>query len=376
MKYKSLNICEKQKEKYISYANKSFRTDRELKVEIVENGVILPAKKDNRDNPKLWAMGGIVDEKDNFVQNSESRYLFGGYYEHNEEREEYIDKEVVFMGPFIKHWGHFICDQISRLWYILDNPKDVLVAYCGWNWETSVSDLDGNFLEFMELLGLSKNQLINVQTPTRFKKIIIPEFSFIPAEYYSDQYLKLLDTVTTNALKGNYKVPKKVYLTRSQLLHNDKEKGEDKIIDYLSKIDYTVLSPEKLSLVEQIRIFNKSESVCMISGSISHNIMFNKSNNEIIILNNIDLINDYQMLIDHICTGNINYIDIYHKIKPVLFGKGPFLIYVSKYMQQYFKVKDSSKITSEDIKWFKDSYNRIYSIKENKDLLMRQNKNL
>ena len=34
-----------------------------------------------------------------------------------------IDEEVVFFGPFVKHWGHFICDQISRSWFILDNPK-------------------------------------------------------------------------------------------------------------------------------------------------------------------------------------------------------------------------------------------------------------
>ena len=376
MTYKSLNMSIKQQKKYMYFGEKSYIKKDKLSVKIVENGVILPAKDDKIHHSKIWAIGGVLDENDNYVEESSSRYLFGGYYEHNSDYDDYIDEEVIFLGPFIRHWGHFICDEISRLWYVLDAPKKYRIAYCGWNFEHPGVDIDGNYLELLELLGIKRDQLINVQKPTRFKKIIIPEMSFIPRDYYHVEFLKLLDIITTNALKGSYKVPEKVYFTRSNWYDNDKERGENNIVDYLTKLGFEIKSPERLSLRDQIRILNNSKSVCMISGSISHNIMFNKSKNTIIILNKTDMMNDYQVMIDNICKANIVYIDIYYKIKDVLFGKGPFLMYVSKYMQDYFKTRVTSKISKDDIKWYKEKYNSIYSNPDIKQLLVKQSINL
>ena len=137
-----------------SSARDFLRSDK-LQVITIKNGLILPA---HENSSKLWADGGVIDEKGNFVELSGNGYIFGGKYDYDEAEVKYVDEEVVFFGPFIKHWGHFICDQIGRLWYIKNNPQKYKIAYCGWNWRQGPGDLDGNYLELLELLGCKKSQ--------------------------------------------------------------------------------------------------------------------------------------------------------------------------------------------------------------------------
>lgn len=377
MKYKSLYMKENQKKIYMKYENMKYKTTKKLGAKIVEDAVILPAKQDFSTNSKLWAIGGVMDKNNNFVEESASRYLFGGEYEYNEDYIDSVDEEVVFFGPFVKHWGHFLCDQMSRLWYIINEPKKYKIVYCGWNWNQGTSDISGNYLELFELLGIKKEQLINIQKPTRFKKIIIPEFSFIPDQYYSEEFEKLTDIIVKNAKRTIKKCPEKIYLTR-QLLNenNDKERGEIKIVQYLEKKDYKIISPEKLSLSDQIFYLNHAKKICMMSGSISHNLMFCKEKNEIIILNKTDMINAYQMVIDHISKSAITYIDIYKKIFSVLFGLGPFLLHVNKHLQQWGGKDKTERITLNDYIWYFNRYREIYKNPNNKKLLRSQNESM
>ena len=202
MEYESLYMNKKRMGKFNSYARNSFFRREKLSVLEVADGIVLPAKRDEREIPNIWAVGGVIDSDGNFVKESitgsKDRPLFGGSYEFNEDFVTYYDEEVVFMGPFIKHWGHFICDQISRLWYVIDNPKKYKIVYCGWDWDNGLGYIDGNYFELFELLGIDREQLINIQRPTKFKKVIIPEFSFIPNNYYSKEYVRLTDIIVNN----------------------------------------------------------------------------------------------------------------------------------------------------------------------------------
>ncbi len=369
----------KQQKLYNKYANKSYLAKKKLSTYEVVNGIVLPAKKDERMDAKLWAIGGVIDESGNFIEESSSGYLFGGNYEYNENFVDISEEEVVFMGPFIKHWGHFICDQISRLWYVIDDPSKYKIAYCGWNWNQGLSDISGNYLELFELLGIKREQLINVQKPTKFKKIIIPEFSFIPQKYYTKEFLDMIKKIVNNNKINISNCPKNVYFTRILFGNSsNKERGELQIVEYLKKKNFAIVSPEKLSLKEQIFYLNHCENICMISGSISHNLMFSTSNNHMIILNKTDMINGYQMIIDHITKSNIIYIDVYRKILKVLFGMGPFLMSVNHYLQDWGgKISIEKKNSNlQDYIWYFKTYRFIYKNDNNRRLLKSQNSSL
>ena len=178
---------------------KNFLLDRPLKTEIIEQGVILPSKEDTRSkDKKLWAAGGVINTAGEFVPLSELGTLWGGVYHYDLNDEDRMDEDVLFMGPFIAHWGHFICDEISRLWYYAKHPdKNLKIVYCSWLFGQDISEFNiyGNYLELLNLIGIKDSQLINITKPTRFRKIIIPEISFVPRQYYTEEYLSLIKTV-------------------------------------------------------------------------------------------------------------------------------------------------------------------------------------
>lgn len=369
MKKKNSNILKE-------YHNKKM-SSKEIGVLEIENGVIIPAKKDNSDK-KLWALGGVLDKDLNFVDESSTRYLFGGEYEVYEDDIHYIDEEVIYMGPFIKHWGHFICDEITRLWYAKSDKKKHLIAYCGWNFNNPKdTSIDGNYLEVLECLGINKNQLVNILRPTRFKKVIIPDFSMIVGQYISEEFYDMLNTIKNEALNKlkNKKLDfENIYLARTNI-GKGKEKNEEALIKLFEKNNYKVLIPENLSFLEQVYYFNKCKNIAMLSGSIAHNLMFSSSDLNAIIINKFGGVNDYQCMIDNFIECNINYIDCYKSYKKVLFGAGPFLLYNSKYLGNFFKEnnynydKSIGKIHLEDVKWYFKNYHVIYSDKLYKKLL-------
>lgn len=380
VKYKSLYMNKKKTNLYNKLSNIEYKNDEILKVKEVDGGIILPAKKDNT-GKKLWAIGGVLDKNNNYIDESSTRYLFGGKYEYDQDSLIEIKEEVIFLGPFLLHWGHFIGDQISRLWYIIDNPKKYKIAYCGWFWNKKHTEIDGNYLELFNLLGIDKSQLIDITVPTKFKNIIIPDFSFIPSSFYTVEFKKIINKITTSINNKEYEFKDNIYFTRKNFYEaQNKEYGEEEIIKFFEQNNYQILSPENMTLCEQIYCFQKCKNIAAISGSITHNIMFSGDGLNVTILNKFDQINNYQMIIDHLVDIEITYVDIYQKLLPVLFGRGPFIIGVNKYLKKYakrnnLKSKSIFIINLNIIKkylWYFKKYKQIYSSKLNKDLLKNQ----
>lgn len=340
--YIDLYVNNENEKAYRNNEKRDYLRKTPLTAKEVENGIILPAKGD----PSVsWALGGVLDKDGNFIKESRTKneFVFGGVYEYDKNSVQQYDETVVFMGPFICHWGHFICDQISRLWYVLPDIKKYRVAYCGWNWGSEQTSLWGNFLEFMHLLGLDDDQLIDVKTPMQFRSVIIPEFSFIPNEfytqnYYTEEFKNIFRTVTGNVKVTEVDVYSHIYFTRGKFSGAlSKERGEDKIEALFAANGYKVFSPEQLSLSEQIYYMNNCEYIAAISGSITHNLLFARSGQKVIVLNKMDSKNEYQMLIDNIMDVNISYVDVFAKVFPVCFGLGPFLIGINRNLTKFLK---------------------------------------
>jgi hypothetical protein len=377
--YIDLYVNKGNEEAYRDNEKRDYLRKTALTAKEVVQGIILPAKGD----PSVsWALGGVLDKDDNFIKESRTKneYVFGGFYEYDKNSVQQYDETVVFMGPFICHWGHFICDQISRLWYVLPDIKKYRVAYCGWNWGSEQTSLWGNFLEFMHLLGLSDDQLIDVKTPMQFRSVIIPEFSFIPNEYYiqnyfTEEFKDIFRIVTGNVKTPTSTAPSHIYFTRGKFSGAmTKEYGEDKIEALFEANGYKIFSPEQLSLSEQIYYLNHSECMAAVSGSITHNFLFAKIGQKVIVLNKMDSVNEYQMLIDNIMDVNISCIDVYKKMLPVCFGLGPFLIGVNGNLKRF--LKDSNMTLPAKLRfnplaiirgyvWYLYKYAIIYTKKSN-----------
>lgn len=377
------------KEKYEKFCNSNFLREKELKVDSVFEGYILPVNKYYNPNKSLCGTGGVVDSKYNYVESSAmlgynmSNRLYGKY-EFKKENIEYIDESVIYINFFIHHWGHFLIDVINRLWYILD--KDVSNLKFAYIVRSNNDDIiNNNYLELLELLGIKKENLYKINKVTKFREIIIPEASIYPGKYYTREYKKIFDRIVNNVELHDINPIKKVYCSRSQFQKSyDKEIGETKIEEIFNNNGFESIYMEKMTVREQIETINSSQVVVSISGTIPHNILFLRNPTKFIILNKTYKLNLHQFIINQIVDADVDFVDVNVSPLPVEYGRGPFIIKINKNIQSFFYDNNmtlnqivSSKLSLKEIIWYYWRYlinNRLKIVKD-KDYTYKEIRN-
>lgn len=115
-------------------------TDDSLFVHKYDNAIILP----NKNLGPPFGIGGVRDSTGEFVKESgsseSSDIYYGGDYEIDESSIETSDYDVVYFGLFFKHWGHFLVDLVTRMWYVCKSDIANIqgIAYIGY-------EMDGNY---------------------------------------------------------------------------------------------------------------------------------------------------------------------------------------------------------------------------------------
>ena len=102
------------------YMSEKHLVKKELGIKKVENGIILPYRPSygNKNLPN-FGEGGVLDSNLNFVQESfyDGNFMkHGGAYKFSQKDLESNSKDVIYIGSIGKHYGHFLIDQVSRLY--------------------------------------------------------------------------------------------------------------------------------------------------------------------------------------------------------------------------------------------------------------------
>lgn len=318
-----------------------YLSEEVMQCPVYQNGVVLPRRFE--ENGPAWGLGGVCDEHGSFVELSA---YDGGWTAHGGayvwQQETYIDCDAVYMGLFLKHWGHLLVDCMARLWYFAQqtnlNP-DIKVVYLG------EEEPSGNYLECFELLGIRKEQLMRIEEPTRFRSVIVPQFACRPCIWYTKEYLSIFDCMADRVQAEGYelKTPinlERVYFSRLQFgKARGSEFGEDMIAKWLRVNSYTFVQPEQLSLRDQIYIWNHAKKIVCLNGSIPINIAFSKNKDlELVVLNKTKLVhkNLEMYLLMRPCP--MTYVDVYSEPfsgYPKSIGAGPFLLCPTKDLKAY-----------------------------------------
>jgi len=248
--YTGLNILQETNYKKI--------LDSDIKIIESHDAVVLPFVY--LDSGAIRRGGGILDDKNEYVEESGSRegYLkYGRAYEYDDSNIEFVHEEVIWFGYFYSHWGHFIIELIGRMWFLLENYNGQKIIYISQDGD----EFGGVFLEFMNYLGVPAEKIIKITKPFRFTKIIIPDYA--ATEYhYSEKYISLIDRVVSNSDYENCAIAKheNIYLSRKKVRDSKiKDFGEAEIEKQFIKSGFVSVSPEKLSLREQICLWNRSK---------------------------------------------------------------------------------------------------------------------
>ncbi|HEV0084610.1 TPA: glycosyltransferase family 61 protein, partial [Streptococcus pneumoniae] len=330
------------KNDFYKLINKSYLSDKELQVQQVKAGIVLPPKAFETKlsnklglQKSLHGKGGVVDSNGNYIELSAQKAVgmrnrVYGPYKINYDNLPIRNEKVIYLNYFIKQWGHFLLDVVGRLWYPLLQDNDTKLVYtCYAGTETKI---EGNYLEFLKLLGIDQSRLIMINCPTQFSEVIIPESSILPGGYYTKEYKQLFSSVVENIKLDKYDVnAKMIYCSRSKLgIAKSKEFGEDGIEGIFKQNGYTSVYMETMSLEEQIKTLLSAKTIVLTSGSLAHNLLFVNKDIDVFILNKTYRVNLHQFLINEISDATVRFVDIYRSPLPILYGYGPFLMDLTK----------------------------------------------
>lgn len=332
--------------------DRKYFLNKSLDIKVFEDATLLPPAFISWISSP-WAKGGAVDENNDYIIGSASRCLTNVSYIKKDDSTlyrlfdaypikelEYCNESVFYGGPFIKQWGHFLLEFITRLWAIVQDPekyKDMKVVFLPMR---DYDEIDGTFLELLNLIGIRKEQILLLRKPTKFRSVIIPDECVCASWFWTKEYKSLINHVISKAMEKNVKIKtyKKIYLSRKNwALSYDRDIGEDKIERFFNQNGFKSLSMEKYSLVEQIHILQGAEHVSSAICTLPHNLIFARDGIKSTIINKIPKYGIMQFLVDDMKKLEVTYIDSYLALFPVGYGDGPFLFDINKNLISYAK---------------------------------------
>lgn len=294
-----------------------------------KNAVILPLRRDDK---LLFGRGGVVDCGGNYVDLSAipDRVQFAYPFENP----EYRDEKVVYCGYLVNHWGHFLIEGVTRLWYFLENDPTV-DKYVFFLDENEEREITGNYREFLELLKIwDKLELIN--RPTAYREVIVPELGIHMRQAYTPRLLAVFDRVADNvAADPGWETPEKLYYSRSQFKKGMPfESGFDTLDNFFEKNGYAILYPEKVPLGRMIHYIRHAKVVASLSGSLPHNMLFARQGQKVEILERLVISDDNQTDVNRMRQLQVTYIDASIPLYPVDFV-GPLIMGYTDCLQRF-----------------------------------------
>ena len=328
-------------EEWLTDCQIKFYSDRQLTVKIIKSGLILPPiLKKNRTYLDEYS-GGVCDEHFNFVDgffrckapgntNEEVR----SSYKCNAEEIYTVDEDVIWGGVLIGHFGHLMLECLGKMWYILQNPlrkEKIAFVIIG----KKVKNL---FIKFFNLLDISEERVLFIDKPTKFNSIIVPESSSHSQYEYTKEYLMPYRYICNKIKPSTYK---KIYLTKKNFGNSDQTINEEYFEEYFAKQGYKVISPEKLSLEEQISLISGADELAATLGTLTHWALFCKPGTKFTMLvrrsNDLlisqCLINEATKIDWYIVDISVAFLSSGRNSKPYFLGE---TIYWKQYIQDYF----------------------------------------
>lgn len=123
----------------------------------------------------------MVDNEYNCIQSSQLHNKCSNYSTLNVDYDncKKVNEKVIFVGAWLNVWGHWLTDNIRRLWFInsdmykqFTNYKLVYTCYNSFK-------LSKNVIQLLLCLGVNYKHLVRVDELTQFSEIIVPDECFL-----------------------------------------------------------------------------------------------------------------------------------------------------------------------------------------------------
>jgi capsular polysaccharide biosynthesis protein len=188
-----------------------------------------------------------------------------------------------YMGLLNPHYGHFFLESLTRFWLAMKKPnllevdtKFVFHVYKNFSLESENRFFSSNLTEYLNALGIRRENIIFVRKPTTFERIIVPETTVSISDgncYFADEskhvcsHLNGLLSINHHSKQGQCR---KVYITR-KLLNNPVQgraiENESDVEHYFRDIGFDIVAPETLTQSEVQSILSDTTFIAGTPGS-------------------------------------------------------------------------------------------------------------
>ncbi len=180
-----------------------------------------------------------------------------------EAHSEHLSGEFIFAGYLFEHYGHFLLESLSRLWFIKENPEKPLL-WLGVHNQSQFNDMQR---EFFELYNVT-NPMHILTGQTQVDSLIVPEDGYIIHTRYTR---KQMDALRLSGPKPTVS-GKKVWVSRSKL-KTGIVFNEHAFEHILMENGWTIFHPQDYSIQAQVDMFADAEEIAGIEGSGLHTLM-------------------------------------------------------------------------------------------------------
>ena len=276
--------------------SKKYFSDRTVEVKTIDNGMIIPPPERT---DQLG--GGVFDQNFKFVAGCDNlhRDKRGADFDITTNKKfdrnaiEHSDEEVIFGGGLTCHFGHFVSESLSRMWYLIENPrvrrKYAFLNLHGWKIKRWVYKL-------FDLLSLPEDRIIIVDKPTQFKSIIVPDQSAFIKEDFTSKFMLPYRWIASRIIpRGD---AKKIFLTRSRdLATKNHLSNQEYFEEFYRDHGFKVIAPEKLSISEQLALITGADEIATYLGTLAHWSLFCRPSTKFTMLTRYDSFNTRQCLL-------------------------------------------------------------------------------
>ena len=224
-----------------------------------------------------------------------------------------VDEEVVYLGWFFNHFGHFLLESTVRMW-ILEHiePATKLVFHVLPPWVPS-----GIFLELLELYGVAPDRILLPETQTRFRRVIVPEPLYEMSHAVHERMPALHRDIGQRLVNEPVPFDQPVYLSRRLLPpYHRRIIGELALEEILRENGFAVAYPETMTLRDQIRLINRHREVVTPNGSPTYLSLFAPNPPRLHVMTDGIPFMDYFM-VPRAIGATVTYCNVMHGDRPI-----------------------------------------------------------
>lgn len=236
-----------------------------LTVESHKDATVVPTTSFPRPKrPKAMKMG-VVDRRGKVVRLSQLWRNYGrmGFPPDITSSPRSDGREVIYVGHLPPHFGHFILEGLSRLWFAAQHPELPIAWAC--RTEEPVATYTRWQAQMLQVLGIT-NEPIFVREPTRFRKVHVPEAGFRIKDFFSDQLARFLAVYPARPREPGTRI----WLSRASVESEHGSVYASRLDEQLAEHGWGVIHPERLPISHQLELLATASHVAAEEGSALH----------------------------------------------------------------------------------------------------------